>query len=232
MHLFYTPGISGERYQLDEQESKHAIRVLRLRAGDRVVAVDGRGGWHEALVESEDPGRCTLKVTSRTSGYQPLPYELHMAVSPTRQPDRFEWFVEKATEIGVSAITPLMCHRTERSRIRNDRLERILVSAMKQSLRAWKPVLYEPVTLDRFLESNREGTRGVAHCMPGERKAVVDLPVSGKYTLLVGPEGDFTEEELEMVSHSGYLPFHLGRARLRTETAGVHIVSAIRLRHM
>ena len=113
MHLFYNPFIQGDTFELEEQESKHAIRVLRLVKGDRVILVDGRGGWYEAVITEDHPKRCSLKIEAHTTGYQPLPYTLHIAVAPTKNLDRFEWFLEKATEIGISEITPLLCQRSE-----------------------------------------------------------------------------------------------------------------------
>ena len=215
---------------LDEQESKHAIRVLRLVRGDRVVLIDGRGGWYEAIIEEEHPKRCKLRIQSHTPDYHVLPYHLHLAISPTKNMDRFEYFLEKATEIGISEITPLICQRSERKQVKAERMERILVAAMKQSLRAFKPVLNSITGMEEFLTKDREGSLGIAHCFPSERKRIVDLDRSAaSYTLLVGPEGDFTEEELKRALERGYVPFHLGDSRLRTETAGVYIASAISL---
>jgi 16S rRNA (uracil1498-N3)-methyltransferase len=215
---------------LDEQESKHAIRVLRLVRGDRVVLIDGRGGWYEAAIEEDHPKRCELRIISYTPDYQALPYYLHIAISPTKNMDRFEWFLEKATEIGISEITPLVCGRSERKQVKAERLERILVSAMKQSLKAYKPVLNPITRVEEFLAKDREGSLGIAHCMHSERKGIVDLGRSAtSYTMLVGPEGDFTEAELHTALESGYVPFHLGDSRLRTETAGVYIASVIHL---
>jgi 16S rRNA (uracil1498-N3)-methyltransferase len=232
MHLFYTPDIAGATHELNEEESRHAIRVLRLRSGDLVVAVDGKGGWFEAVLTRADPKRCLLEIRSASREYQPLPYCLHLGVSPTKSMDRFEWFLEKATEIGISEITPLICHRTERYQLKYERLERILVSAMKQSLRAYKPVLHEAMDLKSFVRSRRDGVLGIAHCLMEQRTPVTELPSGSSYTILVGPEGDFTEEEVELTRKTGYLPVHLGEARLRTETAAIYLVSALRLRHL
>jgi 16S rRNA (uracil1498-N3)-methyltransferase len=143
--------------------------------------------------------------------------------------DRFEWFLEKATEIGISEITPLICHRSERKQVKPERLERILVSAMKQSLRAFKPELHPCTPFASFVEARREGTRGIAHCLPTERLGITDLPRNKRYVLLVGPEGDFSEEEVERAIRAGYTPFHLGESRLRTETAGVYVCAGISL---
>lgn len=235
MNLFYQPDINDHTIELNEMESKHAVRVLRLRKGDPVQLVDGRGGWYEAVIEEDHPKRCRLLITSHTPEYQPLPYHLHLAVSPTKSMDRFEWFLEKATEIGISEITPLLCQRTERAHLNTGRLERVVVSAMKQSLRAYKPLLNKPVEMMAFLEGKVQGIKGIAHCIPErddgpqKRKSIKDLTGSGPFTLLVGPEGDFTAREVEAALSAGYLPFHLGTSRLRTETAAVHICSAVNL---
>lgn len=232
MNLFYNPQIQGDSFELEEQESKHAIRVLRLVRGNRVILVDGKGGWYEAIITDDHPKRCKLKIESRSEGYQPLPYSLHLAVAPTKNLDRFEWFLEKATEIGLTEITPLICRRSERRQLKLERLEKILVSAMKQSLKAYKPVLNEPVSMEQFLRTDRRGTLGIAHCYPLERLGINELETSESYTLMVGPEGDFTEEELTEALKAGYVPFHLGSSRLRTETAAVYITTAISLRHL
>ncbi len=225
MNLFYTPQIEGNIHNLDEQESKHAVRVLRL--------VKGRwghsGGWNGRMVQCCDhrgpsQAMCAGNYSHTLLNYNRLPYHLHMAISPTKNMDRFEWFLEKATEIGISEITPLMCHRTERKQVKQERLERILVSAMKQSLKAYKPLLSAPVQMTDFLKRDRGGTRGIAHCLPTGRISLSDMEMSGQYTMLVGPEGDFTEEEIEHGHQAGYRPVHLGDSRLRTETAGVHFV--------
>ena len=232
MHLFYNPHIQGDSFELEEQESKHAIRVLRLVRDDRVILVDGRGGWYEAAIIDDHPKRCKLQILSYTPDYRPLSYSLHLAVAPTKNLDRFEWFIEKATEIGISEITPLICKRSERRQVKYERLEKILVSAMKQSLKAYKPKLNNPVSMEEFLRTDQQGTLGIAHCYPLERKGIKELDHSGTYTLIVGPEGDFTEEEVSNALKAGYVPFHLGESRLRTETAALYISTAISLHYL
>ena len=232
MHLFYNPHIQGDTFVLEEQESKHAVRVLRLVRGDHVILVDGRGAWYDAFIMDDHPKRCKLQIEKHTKDYKPLNYTLHMAVAPTKNLDRFEWFLEKATEIGISEITPLICTRSERRQVKHDRLERILVSAMKQSLRAFKPILNEAVCMDEFIKMDHLGTLGIAHCYPMERRGIQELELSGRYTMLVGPEGDFTEEELSAALDADYVPFHLGDSRLRTETAAIYITTAISLSHL
>lgn len=232
MHLFYNPYIEGESFTLEEQESKHAIRVLRLVRGDRVIVVDGKGAWYEARISDDHPKRCSLKIESGVQGYQPLSYSLHLAVAPTKNLDRFEWFLEKATEIGITEISPLICKRSERRQLKMERLEKILISAMKQSLKAYLPVLNKPINMDEFVRAERQGTLGIAHCYPLERLSINKLEHSQSYTCMVGPEGDFTEEEVSDALKAGYVPFHMGSSRMRTETAAIHITSAISLRHL
>ena len=231
MNLFYSPHIQGDTHMLDEAESKHAVRVLRLLIGEKVVLVDGMGTWYEAVIEDNHPKRCLLRILTREQNYHSLAYTLHLAVAPTKNIERFEWFLEKATEIGISEITPLLCHRSERKQVKMDRLERILVSAMKQSLKAYKPVLNDPMSVEKFLKLDHQGNKGVASCFGSERVGIEDLGSVGAYTLLVGPEGDFTEEELSGALKAGFAPIHLGSSRLRTETAAVYITAAISFLH-
>jgi len=231
MHLFYDPHIQGDTVELEEKESGHAIRVLRLVEGDRVILVDGRGGWYDAVITEGHPKRCRLRIESKTEGFEPLPYSLHLAVAPTKNTERFEWFLEKATEIGISEITPLICKRSERRQLKMERFDKILVSSMKQSLKAYKPRLHQPVNLVDFLNADREGILGIAHCYPVERKGIGELDKQGRYTFIVGPEGDFTEEEVGDAVKAGYIPVHLGSSRLRTETAALYITTAISLLH-
>jgi 16S rRNA (uracil1498-N3)-methyltransferase len=231
MNLFYSPHIKGDTHQLEESESKHAIRVLRLMKGDQVILVDGLGGWHEAYIEEDHPKRCVLRITRRIANYQALDYSLHLAVSPTKNMERMEWFLEKATEIGISEVTPLLCHRTERKQVKMDRLERILVSAMKQSLKAFKPVLHPPVSFEEFVLGAHKGSLGIAYCKGEDRQGLENLEGAGPFTFLVGPEGDFTKEEVELALSKGFKSFHLGESRLRTETAAVYITAAISILH-
>lgn len=227
MHLFYDPRIQGDGLVLEEQESRHAIRVLRLQKGDPVIVVDGRGGWYEAIIEEDHVKACRIRILNKTEDYQASSYGLHLAVAPTKNMDRFEWFLEKATEIGISEITPLICQRSERKQVKKERLERILVSAMKQSLRAYKPRLNPPLSLTEFVQQRYEGILAMAHCYPLDRKGINQLPQDVKYTFLVGPEGDFTEEEVAEALEGGYIPVTLGEYRLRTETAALYITVAI-----
>ena len=232
MHIFYRSRVEGALLELEEQESKHAIRVLRLTRGDRVTLVDGRGGWYEAVITGDHPKHCSLKIENSRQDYQPLAYHLHLAVAPTKNTDRFEWFLEKATEIGISEVTPLICHRSERKQVNHERLEKILISAMKQSLKAYLPKLHPAVGFHDFVQSGQKGTLGIAHGQIQGQGSVHELDHSGTYTLLVGPEGDFSVEEIQEARQAGYVPFHLGASRLRTETAALYITAAIALHHL
>ncbi len=229
MHLFYTPDIGNTTYQLAEQESKHCIRVLRLKKGDRVHLVDGRGGFYEAYILSEDPKRCLLGISSKQQRESDFPYFLHVAIAPTKNLDRFEWFVEKATELGISMITPIICDRSERRDVKTERLERVIVSAMKQSYKAYLPVIKEPQPFKSWIRERINGFKGIAHCMDEDKIRLWDIPALKLATIAVGPEGDFTPQELELAKAQGYRGLDLGMARLRTETAGVAVVHGIQM---
>ena len=228
MHLFYTPDIEGDSYQLDEQESRHAVRVLRLQKGEMVVLVDGKGQWIEARVKDPVAKACNLEILRRSILPPAMPYRLHIAMSPLKNTERFEWFLEKGAELGVSEITPLICHRSERRTIKKERLERILVSAMKQSMGAHLPRLGDPCSFEDFIVLSADACRAIAHCLPAQRVSLKDLGGQRAYTILVGPEGDFTEAEIGLAMEAGYQALHLGESRLRTETAGVHVCSSLR----
>lgn len=229
MHLFYTPDISGNTYQLSESESKHCIRVLRLKRGDEVRLVDGRGGRYSALVESEDPRHCLLVVKEREQTASDFPYYLHIGIAPTKNMDRMEWFLEKVTEIGVNEITPVICERSERRDLRTDRLERVVVAAMKQSLKSFLPVINDPLPFSKWISTVQSGFRGIAHCMPGEKISLWDINRIDEVCLAIGPEGDFTEAEVGLALKSGFTGLDLGTSRLRTETAGVVAVHGIQM---
>lgn len=221
MNVFYTTDISGKDAILDPVESIHCIKVLRFRKGDPVRLVDGTGGYYEGVIENESPRECRITVVSSRMQYQPLPYFLHLAIAPTKNMDRFEWFIEKATEIGISAITPLYCMRSERRNLRLDRLEKVIISAVKQSVKAYKPSLLEPMEFTDFINTPRSGSRFIAHCMEGSKKRLIQAGLAETNILLIGPEGDFTSEEVHQAEVSGYVAVTLGNYRLRTETAGV-----------
>ena len=222
MHLFYTPDIQGETYSLPGEESKHCIKVLRLNAGDTVYLVDGRGGWFQGEILTPDPRQCTIRIVLKTEQHGKRDFHLHVAIAPTKNIERLEWFLEKATEIGIDEITPLLCEHSERKVIKNDRLEKIIISAMKQSLKAYLPVLHPLTPFPDFIHRNREGLKFIAHCEETEKRLLKEAYTPGQNaTILIGPEGDFSVPEINSALQQGYIPVSLGNSRLRTETAGI-----------
>jgi 16S rRNA (uracil1498-N3)-methyltransferase len=228
LHLFYTPDIDQDIYHMDETESGHCIRVLRLKKGDVVHLIDGRGGFYSAIIEIPDHRRCIVKVIEKQADLGKRNYSLHLAVAPTKSIERFEWLLEKATEIGVDEITPLLCEHSERKHVRTDRLMKIITSSIKQSISAYHPKLNEMTSFNDFINIEHKGQKFVAHCYNIEKVHVKHrLEPNSGYTILIGPEGDFSEEEVRLALKSGYEPISLGNSRLRTETAGVVACHAV-----
>ncbi len=219
---------------MSEEESRHCVKVLRHVAGDVVNVIDGRGGLYSAKIVEAHQKRVMLEVLSVEENYCELPYRLHLAMAPTKNIDRFEWFVEKATEIGVHSVTPLLCRYSERKVLKPERIEKILLSATKQSLKAYLPVLNPMIDVKKFLEDVDVSQKFIAHCYDGyEKEHLLRCCASGGDVLLmVGPEGDFSREEVDLALASGFQSVSLGDSRLRTETAGVvgcEIVSLVNL---
>ena len=231
MQLFYVREITGNEIVLDESESKHAIRVLRLNTGDKVQVVDGAGGFYFAEITEPHPKKCKVSVLDAQKDFGRHSFRLHIAIAPTKNNDRFEWFLEKATEIGIDEITPLFCEHSERKTIKPDRLEKILVSAMKQSLKSWLPKLNPLIPLNEFLQINEGSQKFIAHCNEGKKAHLKEEIKKGEnVTLLIGPEGDFSLKEVEQARAAGFREISLGSSRLRTETAGIvacHIVNLV-----
>jgi 16S rRNA (uracil1498-N3)-methyltransferase len=221
MHLFYTPDITNETYQLNEEESRHCNKVLRLQQGDAVNLIDGKGGLYTAHIVDSHPKHTLLKVVQSIQEHSKRNHYLHIAVAPTKNIDRFEWFLEKATEIGIDEITPLICDRSERREVKTDRLNKIITSAIKQSLKAYHPKLNEPTRFEKVLNLE-QGEKFIAHCMESGKKALSDVIIKhGRYTVMIGPEGDFSSTEVERAVAGGFQPITLGSSRLRTETAAL-----------
>jgi 16S rRNA (uracil1498-N3)-methyltransferase len=224
MHLFYTPDIapSHPQYFLNEEESKHAIRVLRLEAGAEVQLIDGRGGLYTAQIKDAHPKRTILQITNVVTEYAKRNHYLHIAIAPTKNLDRLEWFLEKATEIGIDEISLIICQRSERKEAKPERLNKIITAAIKQSLKAYHPVLNEPVTLTKLLAQPFDGQKYIAHCEDSEKTNLsADLHKQGRSLILIGPEGDFSPAEIDSALHNGYKAITLGESRLRTETAAL-----------
>lgn len=224
MQLFYNPLLdnSAKQFIFPPEESKHIVRVLRKSEGDIVHITNGKGYLYEAEILVPDQKKCKARIISEKKSI-PKRYKLHMVVAPTKMNDRYEWFLEKATEIGVDEITPIICEHSERKTVKMERMERVLQSAMKQSLQTDLPKLNPPISCKEFLENDTAlGYRFIAHCQNEEkmelkRKVIADNDT----TILIGPEGDFSKSEIDLAREKGYVPISLGANRLRTETAAI-----------
>ena len=231
MQLFYIPNISGSEVILNETESKHAIRVLRLTVNSEVQLIDGEGGFYEAVISDAHPKKCKLLITNTIAEFEKRDFKLHIAIAPTKSIDRFEWFLEKCTEIGIDEITPIISEHSERKVIKPERLEKIVVAATKQSLKAYLPKLNQLIDFKTFIESANYKNKYIAHCNEGEKPHLKSKIEPEKDVLiLIGPEGDFSPEEVDLAMQNGFVEVSLGDARLRTETAGIvacHITNLI-----
>jgi 16S rRNA (uracil1498-N3)-methyltransferase len=223
MQIFYVPGIKSNTCVMDENESRHIIRVLRMTKGDRLKLVDGNGNLYSGIINDPDPSSCGIEITDVIKDFEKRGYRLHIAISPIKNQERFEWFIEKSVEIGVDEITPVICRNTEKPGIKRDRINNIIISAMKQSLKAFRTSLNETVTFGEFINSGPDGIRMIAHCNPDYKKEKIDIicEKDRDAVILIGPEGDFSDEELRLAFENGFKPVHLGTSRLRTETAGI-----------
>jgi len=223
MQIFYAPDITGDDYTLDENESKHIIRVLRMTKGTGVRLIDGKGNLYEGIIDNPDQKKCSITITGIIKDFEKRNYSLHIAISPLKNPERFEWFIEKSVEIGIDEITPLICMNTEKPGIKTERVNNIIISAMKQSLKTTRPVLNEPCSFSDFTARPVTGALLIAHCNESfERRKISDACLKNEnVTILIGPEGDFSKEEIEKAIELKYLSVHLGTSRLRTETAGI-----------
>lgn len=225
MHLFYEPHILTNGGILSEDESKHCVKVLRHNNGDAIQIIDGKGTRVTATITDASPKACQVKIENTETGQVPL-QQCHIAIAPTKSSDRFEWFLEKSTELGVNQITPLLCRQSERKQIKPQRLERVITAATKQSLRLWRPALEEMTPIRNFLEKDfSDAAKFIAYCEEEDRKELIDelKKTEGKkeIVVLIGPEGDFSEEEIRLAKEQGFIPVSLGPNRLRTETAGI-----------
>lgn len=224
MHLFYCTHIQAGVAILSPEESGHCIRVLRLTEGDIVKIIDGTGVSYDAEITVPDSKKCELKILQSFLNPNPRNYKIHIAIAPTKNMDRFEWFVEKAVEIGVDAITPVICERSERRVLKTDRLHKLIISTMKQAMILNQPLLDELISLDSFFKNldNHTENRFIAHCIPEEKKLLSQAILPAIDTLiLIGPEGDFTINEVNKAIANHFIPVSLGANRLRTETAGI-----------
>ncbi|MTE25508.1 16S rRNA (uracil(1498)-N(3))-methyltransferase [Winogradskyella ouciana] len=223
MQLFYNPNISENDsvFSFDKDESRHIVKVLRKKVGDQLHITNGKGWLFEAELISADAKHCSVDITSKS--LQPKRnFHLHLAVAPTKMNDRYEWFLEKATEIGIEEITPIICDNSERKVVKLERFERIIQSAMKQSLQCYLPKLNAPMSFQDFVNQEFSGQKFIAHCEETDKKSLKsELKTNEDCIVLIGPEGDFSVKEIEMALAANYIPVTLGDTRLRTETAAI-----------
>ena len=240
MELFFSRDIEGGICRLDHDESGHCIKVLRHRCGDEISVIDGCGTLYRCKITSDSHKGVEAMVLESTPDWGGHPYRLHMAVCPTKNNDRYEWFAEKACEIGMDEVSPVIGEHSERRVFKTARLEKILVSAAKQSLKGAVPSVNEPVSVKEFILGCSEGNelKLIAYCFEDERvprrsiKEVLQTYQGKDITVLIGPEGDFSNEEAELAIANGFIPVHLGDSRLRTETAALTAVAAAYFRYM
>ncbi|NNE31674.1 MAG: 16S rRNA (uracil(1498)-N(3))-methyltransferase [Winogradskyella sp.] len=223
MQLFYNPNISNSdtTFSFNKDESRHIVKVLRKKVGDTLFITNGNGWLFEAVLISAEHKNCIVNIKTQQL-QKKRDFNLHLAVAPTKMNDRYEWFLEKATEIGIEEITPIICDNSERKTVKLERFERIIQSAMKQSLQCYLPKLNAPLTFHEFVNMQRSGQKFIAHCEDSNKKSLKsELNVNQDCTLLIGPEGDFNVKEIEIALQQNYIPVTLGETRLRTETAAI-----------
>ena len=235
MELFYSQDIEGGTCRLDHDESGHCIKVLRHRCGDEISVIDGRGTLYRCRIVSDSHKEVVAQVIDSVQDWGGHPYKLHLAVCPTKNNDRYEWFAEKACEMGFDELSPIIGDHSERRILKTPRVEKILISASKQSLKAAVPVVNEPVSVKEFIAANadKDGLKLIAYCFDDDRvprrsiKEVLSGYEGNDVTVMIGPEGDFSHEEAELALQAGFIPVHLGASRLRTETAAVTAAAAV-----
>lgn len=240
MELFFSHDIEGGICRLDHDESGHCIKVLRHRCSDEISVIDGCGTLYRCRITSDSHKGVEAMVLDSVENWGGHPYRLHLAVCPTKNNDRYEWFAEKACEIGFDVLSPVIGEHSERRVLKTARVEKILVSAAKQSLKAAVPVVNEPVSVKEFIKSmaDSEALKLIAYCFEDENvprrsiKEVLDGYQGSDIIVMIGPEGDFSLEEAQMALEAGFIPVHLGASRLRTETAAVTAASAAYFRYM
>jgi len=231
MSLFYVPTLSFG-HVLPEEESQHAVKVLRLQVGEEITLIDGAGGFYKARITNPHPKHCSFEITETILEYGKRDFHLHIAIAPTKNIERLEWFIEKATEIGIDEITPIICRFSERKVIKAERLEKIIVSASKQSLKAYFPKLNPLCSFDELIKNQQASQKFIAHCYDEDKRLLQnEVQKSNDVLILIGPEGDFSREEVQKAMSAGFIPVSLGNSRLRTETAGVVACHTVSLRN-
>lgn len=220
--FFYEPQINKRHtsFELSEESSKHAVQVLRMEVGETIQLTNGQGGLFTASISIAHKKHCQVSILSATEILAPVKQH-HIAVSPLKNNSRIEWFLEKATELGIHRITPLICQRTEKQVVKQERWQQILIAATLQSQQVWLPTLDTPTRFTDFIQAKQKGTKLIAHCLPNEKKALTAFVAANDCLILIGPEGDFSEAEIETALAAGFQPVSLGDTRLRTETAAL-----------
>jgi len=230
MALFYVPSLTVP--VLPEEESQHAVKVLRLQVGEEITVVDGAGGLYKARITNPHPKHCSFEITETILEYGKRDYRLHIAIAPTKNMERLEWFIEKATEIGIDEITPVICRYSERKIVKAERLEKIIISAAKQSLKAYFPKLNPQCSFDELMKTHQASQKFIAHCYEEDKRLLQnEITKASDVLILIGPEGDFSKEEVQKALSLGFIPVSLGNSRLRTETAGVVACHTVSLRN-
>ena len=231
MQLFYDPNLdeSVSQFSFSEDESRHMVKVLRKNTGDVVHITNGKGYLFEAQIKVADPKHCSAAIIA-TSKKHPDRHWLHMVVAPTKMNDRYEWFLEKATEIGVHEITPILCEHSERKVLKMERMEKVVLAAMKQSQQYFLPKLNEPISFKDYIDLPKNGLLYIAHCDDGDKADLKRrVPADNDVTILIGPEGDFSPLEIATARENGFIPVSLGPNRLRTETAAIVACTTVAL---
>lgn len=230
MQLFYHPDIQplSMLVTFPKEESRHLVKVLRKKRGDQIQITDGRGNLYLAEIISDNDKKCEVQVLNSETKPDQKGYRLHVAIAPTKNNDRLEWFLEKSTEIGIDEITPILCDHSERKRINQERCEKVLLAAMKQSLKFSLPILNPLQDFDELIRHSETESKLIAHCAEADKRSLSDL-IEDKTDILVliGPEGDFSPREIQAATNAGFKSLDLGNSRLRTETAGVVVCSNI-----
>lgn len=223
MQLFYNPDINenSTQFSFSKEESRHIVKVLRKKVGDTMQITNGKGWLFSATIISDNIKNCVAEISSKKH-QEPSKYHLHLAVAPTKMNDRYEWFLEKATEIGVQEITPIICEHSERKVVKIERFEKIIQAAMKQSLSCYLPKLNDAVSFKTFINQDFKNDLFIAHCEETNKRSLKEeIKKNRDTTILIGPEGDFSSNEIEMALTNNFVPVTLGATRLRTETAAI-----------
>ena len=230
MHIFFADNITSGFHQLDPEESRHCARVLRLREGSRIFLTDGKGCLYTCIIHDITDKTCKVEITNKQENYGKRDYRIHIAIAPTKNSDRFEWFAEKAVEMGIDEITPLICEHSERIVFKPERIRKIMVAAMKQSLQAYLPVIHPAIKAKEFIQKDHAYQKFIAYLDEGNNNSLKETYVKGDDALiLIGPEGDFSEDEIILAKKHNFASINLGKTRLRTETAAMAACHTINL---